>query len=336
MTGRCWLAPVDMLALLQRALVLLVLALALGGWWLGAALQWPVGWRLALLAVTLLPHAPVMAFEFALLAWLGRSAPAPRPSAMQLLRAWWGEVWGGVEVFGWRQPFRAQAEPDDVDATRHAGRRGVVLVHGFVCNRGLWNPWLRRLRQQGVPFVAVNLEPVFGAIDAYPPIIEAAVARLRLATGLAPLIVAHSMGGLATRAWLRSRRADLPDGSAHGSAEGAAAGTGGRDRQPAAQHVLTVGTPHHGTWLARWAMSPNARQMRQASPWLRELAADEAQQPRPYAHFTCFWGHCDNIVFPAATATLEGAANHHLPGVAHVHMLTRPAVFAALQQLLKT
>ena len=40
--------------------------------------------------------------------------------------------------------------------------------------------------------------------------------------------------------------------------------------------------------------------------------------------FICFYGHCDNIVFPPATAALAGADNRHLPGVAHVHMASRP------------
>ena len=70
------------------------------------------------------------------------------------------------------------------------GRRGPLLVHGFVCNRGLWNPWLERLHARGIPFVAVDLEPVFGSIDDYVRILENAVQRLERCTGLAPVIVA--------------------------------------------------------------------------------------------------------------------------------------------------
>ena len=39
----------------------------------------------------------------------------------------------------------------------------VVLVHGFVCNRGFWLPWLRALRDRGLAYATVNLEPVFGS-----------------------------------------------------------------------------------------------------------------------------------------------------------------------------
>ena len=38
------------------------------------------------------------------------------------------------------------------------------------------------------------------------------------------------------------------------------------------------------------------------------------------------------MVFPASTATLAGADNRHLPGVAHVDMVFEPAVLALVLQ----
>ena len=125
--------------------------------------------------------------------------------------------------------------------------------------------------------------------------------RLTQATGQPPLLVAHSMGGLAVRAWLRNFDGDA---RIHG--------------------VLTVGSPHRGTWLGRFGLSRNAQQMRELSAWLLELAASEPAQR--YRRFTCFYSHCDNIVFPCSTATLPGADNRHLRGMAHVHLLQHPAV----------
>lgn len=231
------------------------------------------------------------------------------PSAHQLLLAWWREVWTGMLVFGWRQPFRSRSVPDSADMTLHSGRRGVVLVHGFVCNRGLWTTWMRTFRQTGVPFVAVNLEPVFCPIESYAPIIDAAVRRLQQATGLRPIVVAHSMGGLAVRAWLTQ-----PDSHLR------------------MHRVITIATPHGGTWLARFGLTANSRQMRLGSRWIAELERGESASLR--ARFTCFYGHCDNVVFPVATATLPGADNRHLPSVAHVDMLSHPAVFKAVMQFL--
>jgi triacylglycerol lipase len=289
-----------MLARLQRSLVLGVLALTAAwvAWAMNQGWSWllVVGVALALMFV----HAWVLALEFMLLSRVQPGPGIPRASAGQLLHAWWGEVVNGLRVFGWRQPFRSQQVGDHLPATE---RLGVLLVHGFVCNRGLWTPWMQRLKVQGVPFMAVNLEPVFGSIDHYVPAIDAAVLKLQQATGRPPLVVAHSMGGLAVRAWLRTHNAD--------------------DR---VSGVVTIGTPHHGTWLARWGLTANTRQMRQSGTWLQDLAAAE---PAPrLRRFTCFFGHCDNIVFPAHTATLLGADNRHLPGVAHVHMAFQPAVWS--------
>ena len=47
------------------------------------------------------------------------------------------------------------------------------------------------------------------------------------------------------------------------------------------------------------------------------------------ARFTCWYSNCDNIVFPVETATLAGADNRLVPGVAHVQLAFRPEVFAA-------
>jgi triacylglycerol esterase/lipase EstA (alpha/beta hydrolase family) len=293
-----------MLARLLQGLVFGLIALALGGafwWWQEGRPVVAVAWLLFVLGL----HAWVLALEFALLRRAHGDDPAPRASAGQLLRAWWHEALAAPVVFGWRQPFRSRAELDHVPPDA-LGRRCVLLVHGFVCNRGLWNPWMRRLRAQGTPFVAVNLEPVFGSIDASAPTLEAAVRQLEAATGLAPVAVGHSMGGLALRAWLAS------DG-----------------RRERLHHVITLGTPHHGTWLARFALTRNARQMQQLSRWLQALEAREP--PGHGARFTCFYSHCDNIVFPPCTATLAGADNRHVPGHAHVHLASHEGWWQELQ-----
>ncbi len=298
------------LARLQQGLTLGALALALAwalGWWQ----QGRPGVALAGLALMLGGHALVLALEVLLLAATHGADPCPRASAAALLRAWWGEVLAAPQVFCWRQPFRSQAWPDQLPAQAQ-GRRGVLFIHGFVCNRGLWNPWLARLTARGTPFVAVNLEPVFGTIDATVAGVEESMRRLEAATGLPPVVVAHSMGGLVLRRWWAEH-----DGASR------------------VHHAITIGTPHRGTWLARWGHSPNARQMQIDSPWLRNLAQREAAGTAPAARMTCFYSHCDNIVFPPTRATLEGAENRHLPGLAHVHMADAPEPWAELQRQLQ-
>lgn len=296
------------LARLQQALV--VVALTCTAAWLIAFLPDHPGWAMVGPCLLVGGHAAVLGLEFWLAARFNRTDTVPRAGILQWLAAWWQEVKVAPVVFAWRQPFRWKRCPDH-DADTSQGATPVVLVHGFVCNRGLWIPWMKQLRASGIPFVSVNLEPVFGSIDDYARCIEEAVVRAERQCGKPPLLVGHSMGGLASRAWLAAQ--SNPDRVAG---------------------VVTIGTPHRGTWLARFSHVTNGRQMQIGGAWLTELERRErAERPDPYARFVCWYSNTDNIVFPASTATLPGADNRLLPGAAHVALAFEPAVFDAVKRM---
>ena len=271
------------------------LALALGGWAIAASTS--LAW---------------LGLQFVLMRRINRRDATPAAGRWALLRAWWLEALTCTWVFGWLQPFAHRQQPDWLPPTP-TGQRGVVLVHGFLCNRGVWLPWLPELRARGHAYVALTLEPAFGSVDDYVAAIDTAMRQVQAATGLPPVLVGHSMGGLAARAWLRTLA------------------------QPSAQRVhriLTLGTPHHGTWPARFSHTTNGMQMRLDSPWLQALAASEGAAQR--ALFSCWYSDCDNIVYPTRSATLDGADNHLLQGLGHVHMVYAPQVRAACWQALQT
>jgi triacylglycerol esterase/lipase EstA (alpha/beta hydrolase family) len=121
------------------------------------------------------------------------------------------------------------------------------------------------------------------------------------------MLVCHSMGGLAARAWLCAK-----------------SGSGRVHR------VVTIGTPHQGTWLGRFSRLSNGRQMRLESEWLRCLYAAHPHD----VPFTCWYSNCDNVVFPASTATLPGADNRLVRGMAHVHLAFQPEVIRGTLELL--
>jgi len=282
-----------MLARLLQFTTLSTIACSLA--WLGIVWGQSQSLAFAGFLVVLLFPAPVIGLQFLALNGLNSRDPVPPASISQLLNAWWGEVIQVFKVFYWRQPYSWNAIPDASSGPpAYAGHRGVVFIHGFICNRGIWTPWLREVEKSQRAFAAVNLEPVFGRVDDYVPIIEQAITQIIATTGQPPLIICHSMGGLAIRAWLRSRLGN--DARVH--------------------HIVTIGTPHHGTWLGRMAFTPNGMQMRLASRWLSTLEADEP--PQRHRLFTCYFSNCDNIVFPASTATLAGADNRLILGKAHV------------------
>ena len=291
-----------MLARLQRLITLTLIAVACG-WGLYFRVHAPQFAIVGFFAIVL-GYTGFLAVEFMLLSVINRSDPSPKATAGELFSAWLGESLVAPRIFCWRQPFRSNEVPDSLSPPNAVyGRRGVVFIHGFFCNRGFWTPWLKRLRGTGNAFVAVTLEPVFASIDDYAPQIEAAVVRVTQATGMAPLLVCHSMGGLAARAWLRAMQSEAR-----------------------VHHVVTIGTPHRGTWLARFGRGSNGQQMRLLSDWQAQL--DHGMPAGRHALFTCWYSNTDNIVFPASTATLPGADNRLVRGAAHVQMAFLPQVIA--------
>lgn len=177
----------------------------------------------------------------------------------------------------------------------------VLLLHGYGGNSGFWEPLMARLRAARISHASVDLEPLTASIDDYAAHIEHAVDALCAATGATGVaIVAHSMGGLAARAWLRrygSRRL---------------------------LRLITLGTPHHGTTLANFGVGINAVQMRRSraggqSAWLAQLEADEvASGAGTRALMTSIYSYQDNIVSPQNSSCLAGARLLPLAGVGHV------------------
>jgi triacylglycerol esterase/lipase EstA (alpha/beta hydrolase family) len=176
----------------------------------------------------------------------------------------------------------------------------VLMVHGYGANGGFWVHLAAQLEAQGLSHATVDLEPVFGDIDDYALQLEQAVQGLLAASRSDKLvIVAHSMGGLAARAWLRR----------YGAARVA--------------RIITLGTPHHGTDLAHMGPGHNARQMRRDGEWLARLDADDRARR---GLFTSIYSYHDNIIAPQDSCHLPGARNIALPGIGHVAMGRHPEI----------
>lgn len=183
----------------------------------------------------------------------------------------------------------------------------VLLIHGYGCNSGYWHPLSKKLLHAGIAHHTIDMEPVFAGIDDYVPLVQQAIVRLCDETGNDRIIIlAHSMGGLVVRAYLRT----------HGNSHIA--------------RVITLGTPHHGTVLANCAIGVNSKQMRRLgrfSPeksfgWLMTLA--QSEKYTNYALFTSIYSLHDNIIAPQSSCALPGAINIPIQGIGHVGLAIHP------------
>ncbi len=215
-------------------------------------------------------------------------------------------------VFHPLEPWLDQPEPADIVPDQPL----VLLVHGFFSNAGFWWSLKRWLRRNGIVNIhTINLEPAFGDIDDYAEQLHVRIEQIAARGNRRRIVlVAHSMGGLVCRAYLRR----------HG------------DRRLAG--VVTLGSPHHGTVLAWLLFGPNLRQMRPNSTWLRVLNTGEANARS--APITVIYSLHDNIVAPQQNGSLEGARNIALPGIGHLDMAYSPVIkqllVEAINQLAET
>ncbi|MBY4895733.1 triacylglycerol lipase [Cupriavidus sp. AU9028] len=225
------------------------------------------------------------------------------------LRCWLRECAAVLRMFDWLQPFASHRR----FVSENADGAPVLLVHGYGCNHAVWLDLEPRLAAAGFRCEGIDLEPVLGDIDDYATALLARLRAMTAAHGEPPLLVCHSMGGLAARAALVLARRS-------GAGE-------------VARGLVTLGTPHHGCTLAMFGSGINARQMRCGNPWLQALAAGEDAHAR--ARMVSIFSWHDSIVGPAGASVLAGARNVPLAGIGHVSLLRDPAVAQALVEALR-
>ncbi|MFE5833893.1 esterase/lipase family protein [Streptomyces sp. NPDC056508] len=207
---------------------------------------------------------------------------------------------------------RLAPAPSDVPAR---GRRPVLLLHGFVDNRSVFVLLRRSLARHGRDGIeSLNYSPLTCDLRAAAELLGRRVDEIRARTGHAEVdIVGHSLGGLIARYYVQC--------------------LGGDAR---VRTLVTLGTPHAGTTMARLAAAhPLVRQMRPGSEVLRELAGPA---PGCRTRFVSFWSDLDQVMVPVETARLDHpdlvVHNVRVSGVGHLALPVHPTVATGVREAL--
>jgi len=259
------------------------------------ASPWP--W-IAAIPLVYLGSLFVFVLGYFALAWT-RRAPRPAyakltwPRALRLFRREYLAIAGSAPRM---MAYRAVTR----DPTPAPAAHPILLLHGVLCNGGVWRSLKRRLRKAGLgPTYAPSYGPPLASIDLFADQIAAKIDGILAATGAKQVsIVAHSMGGLVARAYVRKYGGDK------------------------VKRVITIGTPHQGSVHAWLFPGTSLGQLRPGNPWLDALPEPDGGSPP----FVSVWSWHDSMVAPQTSARLRHGRNVEIVGVGHNALLTDPEV----------
>jgi pimeloyl-ACP methyl ester carboxylesterase len=194
----------------------------------------------------------------------------------------------------------------------------ILLVHGIVDNHTIFSPLERALRRRGFSDLSsFDYGVLTSDVRTTAQDLAIAIEKLTAESGYEKVhVIGHSLGGLITRYYVQRM--------------------GGHER---VHTVVTLGTPHQGTALARaGSVLPLIRQLRPDSDVIAELS-----QPAPDCdtRFIAFHSDLDQLIVPGRNARIEHpdlrVRNVAVHGIGHMSLTNdRGIAFqiaAALAQL---
>lgn len=207
------------------------------------------------------------------------------------------------------RPGMVTALPDD-------GYRPLILAHGlggrpgnFVALRAFF--WaLGRRRVYLVDFTgARSYEEMASRLTE---LINGVVECNKLPPDAKIDLVTHSMGGLVARLTLLDQ-----------------------DMASRVHTLVTLGAPHSGSYLARYAATEVILGLRPRSELLQKLDDRALEALLRDVNVVACWSPSDVFVLPSEGSQLSGAQNVEMHGVTHYGFLIRPSCFKAVFEILQ-
>jgi hypothetical protein len=171
----------------------------------------------------------------------------------------------------------------------------VVLVHGFLCNAGMWGGVRRALKNSGIASVySVTLDPFYTSMPRSLRVFERKLQRiLQISGGQRVVLIGHSMGGVLGRLFVHRRARFV-------------------------EKLICVGAPHAGTTLSYWVASRKCGPARPDTRWLAAFRSNAVKCAVPMLNI---WSTTDNIVSPQDSAKLTVGAEQILNDVGHLQLV---------------
>jgi triacylglycerol lipase len=200
----------------------------------------------------------------------------------------------------------------DVDAAATP----ILLVHGFIENHAIFTVMERALRRRGFQMLtAYDYGLLTHSIPRAASRLGETIEKLATHSGYERIhVIGHSLGGLITRYYVQR--------------------LGGDSR---VHTLVTLGTPHQGTLLARATpLLPLARQLTPSSSIIQELA-----EPVPgcRTRFIAFHSNIDPVIVPSTNARLEhpdlNVRNIAVRGVGHLSLPRNGRIAFTIAEVLR-
>lgn len=185
--------------------------------------------------------------------------------------------------------------------------RPVLLVPGFLDGPGCFHVLGRRLEQAGFEPIPVRLAPRLGtcSLDRF--------AR-QVAEAAEPFpevdVVGFSMGGLVSRVWVQRMGGDVK-----------------------VNRLVTLASPHQGSYMAHAMPQTAARQMRPGSDFLEDLNDD--LDSLESVRFASLWTPFDLTVVPGTSGDLDVGTSERTAVKFHRGMLYDQKVATRVIELLR-
>ncbi len=185
----------------------------------------------------------------------------------------------------------------------------VLFVHGYGRTSDDWNFMIAQFKTAG--WTDAELYTIsYGALQTNVSVaddIKTKIDNILSTTGASKVdIIAHSMGSLSTRYYIRNLGGDIK-----------------------VEAWVSLGGPNHGTSTANGCGFSPCLEMRPGSSFLTALnSGDETPGSVRYA---TWWTPADQTVLPTSSVILTGASNTQTAAIGHLNLVSDLAVYTQVK-----